>query len=367
MPEAAQAGAGISLAGHSMLPTHRLAHDYGRNCDLRASSWCYRDAAGKRHGPFSFQRMLKWAASSAFGDEAMRVQHADLRVWLPLWFLPQADAQINRLPLPGEVQCGGIGWANVWGGMRVCPPLMLWACHRGNPCCLCPAGRPWPDEEDGEQAMDWEAVVAEVKNARAAGLLGLAGDTGAAAATAASQGPMPDWPELTGLDGAPVPMDMDEELSAAAAGGGDGGARVFVIADTNVLLSHLTLVERVFGRLASAAADAAAAGTPALEAQLVVPWVVLNELDRLKGSGSRPEAAAAARRALHRLRVLTVERDAWVRGQPAAEHRRAVADVALPGAGGSPELQNDDMILQARAPASESWIPAGSRAAACMH
>lgn len=59
------------------------------------------------HGPFPWARLLKWAASNAFGDEAMRVQHADLRIWVPLWFITQAHAQLNGIPggLPGR-GCG---------------------------------------------------------------------------------------------------------------------------------------------------------------------------------------------------------------------------------------------------------------------
>lgn len=84
--------------------------------------------------------------------------------------------------------------------------------------------------------------------------------------------------------------------------------------DTNILLSHLTFTERTFERLAG--------GAPALEVQLLVPWVVLNELDRLK-DGGRAAQAEAARRALRRLRALTTERDGYCRGQSAAEHEKA--------------------------------------------
>ena len=44
-----------------------------------------------------------------------------------------------------------------------------------------------------------------------------------------------------------------------------------------------------------------------------------SELDKLKGSGRRG-SAESARHALHRLRVLTAERDSFVRAQTSAEH-----------------------------------------------
>lgn len=83
-----------------------------------------------------------------------------------------------------------------------------------------------------------------------------------------------------------------------------------MVVDTNVLMSNMASMERVFADLAAAAAlDSLASGTgvgegggeggagaagaagavgrsspsqPLVEVLMVVPWVVLNELDRLK-------------------------------------------------------------------------------------
>ena len=84
----------------------------------------------------------------------------------------------------------------------------------------------------------------------------------------------------------------------------------------------MPFVERTFESLAAAAAEAASQAQPAVEALLVVPWVVLNELDVIKDSKRKQAAAPAARRALHRLRALTTQRDSYVRGQSAAEHHK---------------------------------------------
>ena len=61
-----------------------------------------------------------------------------------------------------------------------------------------------------------------------------------------------------------------------------------------------------------------------MEVLLLVPWVVLSELDALKGS-TRKQQAESARHALHRLRALTAERDTYIKAQPAAEHARVSA------------------------------------------
>jgi predicted ribonuclease YlaK len=58
-----------------------------------------------------------------------------------------------------------------------------------------------------------------------------------------------------------------------------------------------------------------------VEVLLLVPWVVLSELDALKGS-TRKQQAESARHALHRLRALTAERDTYIKAQPVAEHAR---------------------------------------------
>ena len=59
-----------------------------------------------------------------------------------------------------------------------------------------------------------------------------------------------------------------------------GGARIQVVADTNVLMSHSAWLRRTFDDMAAAAGGAD--GSPSVLVSLVVPWVVQTELDALK-------------------------------------------------------------------------------------
>lgn len=95
-----------------------------------------------------------------------------------------------------------------------------------------------------------------------------------------------------------------------------------------------------------ALASSEGADRPVVEVLLMVPWVVLSELDLLKHS-ERKVQSAAARNALHRLRALTARRDTCVRLQPAAEHQQVgggcrlvvgVAEAAVGWTCGCPRL-----------------------------
>ena len=130
---------------------------------------------------------------------------------------------------------------------------------------------------------------------------------------------------------------------------------------TAPLTDPLAAALRLSGRawMAGWMAGCSKKAEPAVEVLLLVPWIVLrcalrsvmrrsmhrcptcalwrpsshtplvppplpcrSELDRLKDSSCRREAADCARHALRRLRVLTAERDSGVKAQPAAEHSR---------------------------------------------
>ncbi len=131
---------------------------------------------------------------------------------------------------------------------------------------------------------------------------------------------------------------QDYDLAPPEEGGGrlgrPDGLRAVLIVDTNILVSRLATLERALDALGAEAG---------VEVALLVPWVVVNELDALKDCGREP-TASAARRALGRLRALAAGREARVRLQPAAEHAAAAVAAALPDVG-APRLQNDDLIL----------------------
>lgn len=164
--------------------------------------------------------------------------------------------------------------------------------------------------------MDWESMAAELKKERSAGVLSAAPAAGRL---------LPDFPELAAAAAGPEPMELEEALPVTLAAGGGATARALIVVDTNVLISHPATLERLLHALAAAAdPPSAARESRSLEVQALVPWIVLNELDRLKSSPDGGKAAAAAH-ALQRLRLLLMTRDAGIRGQTAAEHA-AVSD-----------------------------------------
>jgi rRNA-processing protein FCF1 len=147
----------------------------------------------------------------------------------------------------------------------------------------------------------------------------------------------------------PLVLTMDSRLLIA------DGVRAFIVVDTNVLITHLDFTQKALERLTGPGAD-----HQRVEAALLVPWVVLNELDKLK-DGEKRAQADVARRALRRLRALTAERDGYVHCQTAAEHAAAVAGVVLPDLGAR-RLRGDDMILQSCLHYDASYAAAYRRA-----
>lgn len=213
---------------------------------------------------------------------------------------------------------------------------------------------------------DWEMAVRQVNEERSKGFLhdtiienpnsqggvGLGGASTQPSHTttaAPTTNPLSDFPELqlyiNNDDGeidsssaAPMDYELSHALQFDVA---PDSVRAFVVVDTNILLSHMSFTERIFEKLASSG--------PRVEMLLLVPWIVLNELDRLKDAGGgRGGRADAARLALRRIRALTSDRDSFVHAQSAAEHEEVVAAGNLPNKAivQHKELRNDDLILQ---------------------
>ena len=73
-------------------------------------------------------------------------------------------------------------------------------------------------------------------------------------------------------------------------------ARLFLVVDTNILLTHLAVLEhlREMVRRAPARGEAAGGDRPDdVDIAVVVPWIVLYELDRIKSE--RPDSQGAPR------------------------------------------------------------------------
>lgn len=255
---------------------------------LGQSEWKYMDLKHEMHGPYSSNKMFRWAQQGAFPNEAFPIQHVSLHCWLPLWFL--------------QFVCDQNGPRD---GLLMTPSMA---------------------ESDPEEVvmMDWEETVVKLNADRQKGSL--------------VQSNVVDLEEFQNsfdrndFDARPMDYDVSNAVGDLAL---SNVVRVVVVIDTNVLLSHLTFTERTFSRLLDQ--------SPAIEAILLVPWIVLCELDKLKDHKNERLLADAARLALRRLRLLISQRDSFVKAQSSMEHAQIAkhADGLLEHA----RLKNDDYIL----------------------
>jgi rRNA-processing protein FCF1 len=282
---------GVAASGIRSLLYHlvsRLDRNHSKY-SLAQSEWRYMDLKHNVHGPYSFAKMLRWAQAGAFPTDSLPIQHTILHCWLPLWFIHFLSDQSSR------------------DGMLTTQP----------------AGAEEPEEE--VIMMDWEETVAKLNADRQKGSL-------------VQPTKVLEFEEYqidqNGFDATPMDYDVSNAI-------GDltylsDVVRVVVVIDTNVLLSHLTVTERIFSRLMDK--------SPAMETLLLVPWIVLCELDKLKDHKHERLLADAARFALRRLRLLISQRDSFVKAQSSMEHARIAkhADGLLEHA----TLKNDDYILK---------------------
>ncbi|EFN54158.1 hypothetical protein CHLNCDRAFT_135567 [Chlorella variabilis] len=257
---------------------------------LDESKWRYLGNVGLQkgevQGPVAYKSLVRWREKGQLDEDELRCQHEATRCWVPLWFVVAAGEKV---------------------ALEECAP----------------------ESGDDVSMEDAEQLVADLNSQRS---------TGGMLQPPRGDGHLADFPWLS-EEQAAEPMDIEP---------GDGGApqegaRLFVVVDTNVLMSHIDSVTKTLEEYGAAATQASGEGKPVVEVLLLVPWIVLCELDLLKGSNRR-EQAGSARRALRRLHALTSMRDSFVRLQPAKEHAQAVQREPIPGA--SPQLRNDDMILQ---------------------
>lgn len=253
------------------------------------------DHKGIMHGPYSLRKMKEWATRHAFPTDTFPVQHAILRCWVPLWFLLELGESSSDI-----LQC------------------------------------------DEAIMADWEETAHMLNEQRdLGGALAQMVSSGPSGKTSTSAGPT-DFPELqTSADldfEAAAPMDYELSHSGIPMHSlRDDVVKAFIVVDTNILISHLTFTEHVLSDLNGSSAN--------LELMVIVPWIVLCELDKLKASRVRA-TEQAARLALRRLRILTSERDRIVHSQTATEHARVLESKHTPNITSHKELRNDDVILQ---------------------
>jgi len=124
---------------------------------------------------------------------------------------------------------------------------------------------------------------------------------------------------------------------------------VYLVVDTNVLLTDYACLEWV--RRRTAVAESARASFAAV----IIPWIVLCELDGLK-NGKEDEAsqsggswtsgtAIAARDAISELNKAIAQRDGYLKGQSVKDFRAAAEEHKM-SAGSHTRATNDDRVLQ---------------------
>lgn len=247
------------------------------------SAWRYVDPKGVQHGPYGHAKMLGWYHTGYFESRmAMLYENPVIRVWVPVWILEYVEhSDVSSL------------------GQRGVPGVLV-------------------------DSMEWEATVQDVAELRTSYVEHIhTHDNDDVVSVGGSEA------VTGGFGGGIAPMDYDAVEVAW-----DDGTVLHVVAvlDTNVLLSHFSFLERAFQEMLSSSSS--------YELMVVVPWVVLNELDHLKEGRNRE----AAMYAIKRINTLNSQRDSFLCIQSAKSHMTAVETVSLPDQNQS--LRNDDFIMQ---------------------
>jgi len=139
---------------------------------------------------------------------------------------------------------------------------------------------------------------------------------------------------MEGVERSPA-VDLPDWREAADDQTRQGGTLCIVV-DTNVLLADFDCVEKIRFQ--------AALGKTADRTVVVIPWIVLCELDGLKSSVT--DIAFSARVAINRLNDAIRRGDPFIRGQSLREFRQAASEHSFGPADGKLRATNDDRVLQ---------------------
>lgn len=83
---------------------------------------------GEKQGPHPYAKMVKWARKGWFARDDFPVQHADLKCWVPLWFLLHMDDMLSGSAAGGGGAAGG--WAGRMGGWQALASGLKLHCAR---------------------------------------------------------------------------------------------------------------------------------------------------------------------------------------------------------------------------------------------
>jgi rRNA-processing protein FCF1 len=254
---------------------------------VESSKWMYVDPHNRVHGPYDARKIISWLEKKYF-DPQLPVMLANpvLPIWIPVCMVEAIM----------EIIGGGTGMETEYAE--------------------------YVSMREDDLAMDWEQSIDED--------LAVARQRIDVAPTSS---------HLDSVIHARVAMDYDaSDLNVF--GCIEKSVHVCILLDTNVLLSHFSFLERRFQGIMHGTSNRG----NVLSLILVIPWVVLCELDHLKDG--RPGLREAAMYAIKRIHTLASARDSYLFVQGASNHKRAVDEISLP-AGQAQTLRNDDFIMQA--------------------
>ena len=270
-----------------------------------SSGWMYVDPNEQIRGPYTSLRVRKWRAQNYFDASfPLMLNNSVVPIWIPAFMVEAlADVLEENEKLSTE-----------FVSMRGDDPCMDW-----------------------EETIDEDVAAARRRVLEVHSLALKAGDE-AVGDVAASDGRVTARLEsVVSHTSTSMPMDYDA-CDYNVFGGVENSMHVCVVLDTNVLLSHFSFLERRFGDLMHGSSKRG----NVLSLILVIPWVVLCELDHLKEGRLRDSALYA----IKRIHTLASARDSYVHIQGSASHKQAVEEVALID-GHNQSLRNDDFIMQA--------------------
>jgi rRNA-processing protein FCF1 len=255
----------------------------GRIMSLEEPLWMYKDPRDTKaaHGPFSSDKMAHWCEKKYFHDQ-MPVLYAwgGDDIWIPVWMVEKFAEFLRE----------GAGFVAL-------------------------------EESTTVDNMEWESTIQQ--------------DIHTLRQSNVSSVPVVEVRKDISRSRNMAPMDYD--LIVPISDALDMPSKnVYIVAvlDTNVLLSHFSFLERVFGEIQEGGLHVK------VSLLVVIPWVVLNELDHLKEGRQRQ----AAMYAIKRIHTLHSQRDSYVFIQGAGSHQYIVDTISLPDQQQS--LRNDDFIMQ---------------------
>jgi len=271
-------------------------------------TWAYIDPKGFIQGPYSVAKLQQWQKKGFFGA-SMPVIHCPTGIGVPI---AMASALVERMMQGGEVGVVAQGLADV---------------HMT------------------DASMD---IVMELHHARTTEQLAFARLADTAVAMEGVEAVSVQLPEYSSA--ATITLTAMETETCAA----DSSPGVFVVVDTNVLLTDYAVLEWL--RIRRAGLEGSdGGGLTGSRAAVIIPWIVLCELDGLKEGKNRQggvageqwtsKTAVAARDAITALNQAISKRDGFLRGQSVKDYRSAATEFKM-GAGSNTRATNDDRVLQ---------------------